>query len=247
MKWQTGLLIVLLAFSTFAADVTEPKQEEQSPEQAPAAEPVKPEVITPAPVETVQSAASVPAPTEAKPVTSSSPWFIGPQLGQLRSNNSDSGRLEKTTYSAGGFIEYRLMDQWFLQAELNYLNKGWRVPGTLIGDEVSLKYFEVPLFFKIKFPWNNLSPALMAGPWVAYLHSASNTLSGVSFDTTSATKRFEYGLYLGAEINMALSENLELGLGARYGWGLSDINTVSLQDSVFNRVLHLLAGIRFRL
>ncbi|NDD53329.1 PorT family protein [bacterium] len=238
MKSHIVLWVLLAALNGFA--------EEAAVEETPAETPAEAPVPT-APPAPVAPETESPVAKESKPADQTSPWFFGIQFGQLRTNNSERGRLEKVAYSGGALVEYRLMDQWFVQTELNYLNKGWKVMGSAPGDDVSLKYFEVPLFLKVKFPWNNVAPSLMAGPWAAYLHSASNTLNGISIDTTSGTKRIEYGIYVGAQLDLALAEDLELGIGARYGWGLTDINLITVQDSVFNRVIHLLAALRFRL
>ena len=252
MKRYIAGLILLIAFNGIAADVNEINSEEPVVQETEATETVKPEVVPtqPAP-QPVPQAVVQPAikPNQVTEETKSivSPWFLEVHLGQLRTNNSDRGKLEKTAYTGGAGVEYRLMDQWFVQAELNYMNKGWKDSGVLTVNETSLKYFEVPVFLKAKFPWNNIAPSLMAGPWIAYLHSATDTTNGISLDTTSATKRFEYGIYVGAGLDLVLSDDLEMGIGARYGWGLSDINEVPLQQTICNRVIHLLANLRFRL
>ena len=244
MKKQIFGLALLIAVNGFAADVNEINSEETAVEETPAAEIVKPEVAAPQAV--VQPVAK-PVPSDSETPANLSPWFFEIHLGQLRTNNSDRGKLEKTAYTGGAGVEYRLMDQWFVQAELNYMNKGWKQSGLVTVSETSLKYFEVPVFLKVKFPWNNIAPSLMAGPWIAYLHSASDATNGISLDTTSATNRFEVGIYVGAGLELALSDDLEMGIGARYGWGLSDINQVALQQGIYNRVIQLLASLRFRL
>ncbi|NBX77216.1 MAG: PorT family protein, partial [Proteobacteria bacterium] len=225
------------AVTGFAADVNEITSEEATGEETAA-----PETATPAPQPVLK-----PSETPEQAPANLSPWFFEVHLGQLRTNNSDRGNLEKTAYTGGASVEYRIMDQWFVQTELNYMNKGWKEAGLVTVSETSLKYFEVPLFLKAKFPWNNIAPSVMAGPWLAYLHSASDTTNGISLDTTSATKRFEFGIYVGAGLDLALSDDLEMGIGARYGWGLSDINQVALQNTICNRVIQLLASVRFRL
>jgi hypothetical protein len=244
MKKQIFSLALLIAVTGFGSEVNDVNSEETIVEETPAVESVTPEV---APPPSVPQAVAKPMPSPEETPTKISPWFFEAHLGQLRTNNSDRGNLEKTAYTGGAGVEYRLMDQWFVQAELNYMNKGWKQSGLITVNETSLKYFEVPVFLKAKFPWNNIAPSLMAGPWIAYLHSASDTNNGISFDTTSATKRFELGVYVGANLDLALSDDLEMGIGARYGWGLTDLNEVALQQGIYNRVIQLLASVRFRL
>lgn len=256
MKKRILALAVVLALTGFAEEAAEVAPEEavvESSQETPTSPAVKPVEVAPSPAPKAVQAPTTPVEAPAPTTTAetqtapSSPWFFGIQLGQLRTNNSDQGRLEKVAYTAGALVEYHLFDQLFLQSELNYMNKGWRVSGTLVGDDVSLKYFEVPLFIKMKFPWNNVAPSLMAGPWIAYLHSATTTTNGISIDTTSATERFEYGVYVGAGLDLALSDELEMGLSARYGWGLSGLDVVTVQDAIHNRVIQLMTHLKFRL
>ncbi|NBX83491.1 PorT family protein [bacterium] len=134
-----------------------------------------------------------------------------------------------------------------IQAELNYIEKGYFRPSLLpVRDGASLKYLEVPLFLKARAHWNNLAPSLFAGPSIAYLHSATQVDSGVSFDKTSTTNRFEYGLYVGAGLDIILSQNLELGASVRYGWGLSSIEEAPQIAGVYNRVFHWVGNVKFR-
>ena len=114
-------------------------------------------------------------------------------------------------------------------------------------NEANLSYLEVPLFLKMRLPWSVLAPNVYAGPSVAYLHSAKITQSGTATDTTSTTNRLEYSFYVGAGLDLLISEKISIGASARYGWGLSDINSGSFQADIFNRVLQVLAGVQFRL
>lgn len=255
MKKRMVGLAFLMALSGFSEEAGEMSPEETVVEQPatqpeassehPPATPAPAPVIAPAPISA--PATEMISASNKTDSADMSPWVFGVQFGQIKTNSSSAGTLEKTSYAGGASLEYQTMDRFSLQAELNYMNKGWRGAGAPVGNEVSLKYFEVPLFFKAKFPWNNLVPSVMAGPWIAYLHSATDNTLGMSLDTTSTTKRFEYGVYVGAGLDLALSNKIEMGISARYGWGLSDVNEFSLQESVYNRALQLLASLRFRL
>ncbi|NDC25633.1 MAG: hypothetical protein EB078_11015, partial [Proteobacteria bacterium] len=258
MKQIILSLVFLLGVSCFAEETPDSAPEEsvqEVPQEAPAAT----SIATPTPE--VASPVAQPTASAVPEKSSVSPWAFGIHFGQLRTKNSESDPVldgNRTSYTGGVSLEYRLTDQWFLQSELNYMSKGWSSQGTI--SEVNLKYFEVPLLFKMKFPWNNLAPSLMAGPWIAYLHSAEQTSSAVlhsstpsiTTDTTSTTQRIEYGLYVGAGLDLALSSQLDLGVSVRYGWGLSDLNDYEpfpgvIQEPVYNRVLQLAASLRFRL
>lgn len=256
--------------ATEAAEVTdssepalesEPASSEKAPEPAAEPEPpiekaaetpeptAKPEPTptpTPAPVSEPVPAAE-PAPTASETQTSSSPFALGIQGGQTFSNSSTTGNRQKTEIFGGVHLEWRLIDHLSLQAELNYIEKGWRPVGGLLQDEVSLKYLEAPLFLKAKWTWNNLVPHVFAGPSVAYLHAAEQIDNGILFDTTSGTTRVEYGIYVGAGLDILLSQDLEVGGNVRYGWGLSDLSENVLEPDVFNRVFQWVATLRFRI
>lgn len=233
--------------------VAEPEPQAATPESVPALAPA-PEPTPPTAPATDPVSDSEPAPSEPAPVSKpssetsfSSPLAFGIQGGQTLSNSSTSGNRQKTEIFGGAHLELRIMDHFGIQAELNYIEKGWRPFGGLLQDEVSLKYLELPLFLKAKWTWNNLAPHAFAGPSIAYLHTAKRIENGITFDTTSSTTRIEYGIYVGAGLDILLSQNLELGGSVRYGWGLSDLSESALEPDVFNRVFQWVATLRFRI
>jgi hypothetical protein len=240
-RYFAFLFLAVLALVSFAEE-DQPVAEESVQSEAVQEAPAK----TPTPTPTV-AAPTAPTPTaETEKLETVLPFAIGVQVGQTQTNVSESGFNEKNSISAGGVLELKILDGWFVQTELNYINKGYRAIGGVAGDEVSLKYLEVPLFLKAKYSWNNIVPSFLVGPYFSYLHSASSTTAGLTIDTTSTTERFEYGIYAGAGLDIALSLNLEIGGGIRYGWGLSDISS-GIGNSIFNRTLHFLGGIKYRL
>jgi len=240
-----------LGFAEEAIDSTGPSEATQATEVSetqtqpePESEPESKPEPTPKPEPVAVS------PTDTTPTTSTnptSPFAIGIQGGQTLTNSSLSGNRQKTQVFGGAHIEWRLMEHGMIQAELNYLEKGWRLLGGLPQDEVSLKYLEIPLFLKAKWTWNNLAPHVFAGPSLAYLHAAKQINNGITFDTTSSTSRIEYSVYLGAGLDILISKDLEVGGNVRYGWGLSDLSKDVLEPDVFNRVFQWVGTVRFRL
>ncbi|NBV49756.1 PorT family protein [bacterium] len=231
---------------TFFLALTSPLLAEPEPEsEAPATEEAS------APVQESAAPPAAPAPVAApEPVvagTSSGLLAVGFQVGQTVTEISESGDQSRTSFTGGALVELQLMNTFSIQAELNYIEKGYFRPSLLpVRDGASLKYLEVPLFLKARAHWNNLAPSLFAGPSIAYLHSATQVDSGVSFDKTSTTNRFEYGLYVGAGLDFILSQNLELGASVRYGWGLSSIEEAPQIAGVYNRVFHWVGNVKFR-
>lgn len=233
------------AAPTEATEVTE-TQTQLEPEPTPKPEPKSELTPKPEPV-AVSPAVSPMDTTPTNSTNPTSPFALGIQGGQALTNSSLSGNRQKIQVFGGAHLEFQFRDQLSLQAELNYIEKGWRLLGGVPQDEVSLKYLEIPLFLKAKWTWNNLAPHVFAGPSLAYLHAAKRLNNGITFDTTSGTSRIEYSVYLGAGLDVLISKDLEVGANLRYGWGLSDLNKDVLEPDVFNRVFQWVGTLRFRL
>lgn len=244
-----GVLMKLSLWLTVFLALTSPLLAEPEPESEVTEEASAPvQESTSAPTQPAPATPPAPAPVEpATAGTSAGLLAVGFQLGQTVTEISESGDLSRTSFTGGALVELQLMNTFSLQAELNYIEKGYFRSSLLpVRDGASLKYLEVPLFLKVRAHWNNLAPSLFAGPSIAYLHSATQIDSGVSFDRTSTTSRFEYGLYVGAGLDFILSQNLELGGSVRYGWGLSSIEEAPQIAGVYNRVFHWVGNVKFR-
>ncbi|MGM0635421.1 MAG: porin family protein [Bacteroidota bacterium] len=125
--------------------------------------------------------------------------------------------LNLAIYSRSSIIE----DLLFLQAEFGYTSKGSKVEGSLGEANLGLSYLELPVVASIGFA--DLV-YIDGGGYVSYLLDANvsgETNSGYSFSediSTSNFKDFDYGLAVGASVNLS-----PIVIGARYYYGLQNI------------------------
>jgi len=110
----------------------------------------------------------------------------------------------KTGITAGAFFNYALNENFSLQPELLYTQKGFG--GSLVDDvvelAVSLDYFELPILAKYAFSaGKKFRPVLFAGPSFAYCSSSTLTIStwilSADIDFSSLTHTTDFGMVLG--------------------------------------------------
>jgi opacity protein-like surface antigen len=139
----------------------------------------------------------------------------------------------KSGITGGAFLNYAFNDNFSIQPELLYTQKGF---GSALLDEtdiievdltVSLDYFELPVLAKYSFsPGKSFRPVLFAGPSFAYCSgselSVSSWIFSADIDFSSMTHTTDFGLVLGGGFDYALS-NGTLVLDARFTWGFTNV------------------------
>jgi outer membrane immunogenic protein len=110
----------------------------------------------------------------------------------------------ETGFTGGVFVNHALSDNFSLQPELLYTQKGFG--GSLIEDvaelTLSLGYFELPILAKYAFSaGKKFRPTLFAGPTFAYCSSSELTFStwifSADIDFSSLTHVTDFGVVLG--------------------------------------------------
>lgn len=110
----------------------------------------------------------------------------------------------KTGFTGGAFVNHAMSDNFSLQPELLFTQKGFG--GSLIDDVVelalSLNYFELPILAKYTFSsGKKFRPAIFAGPSFAYCSSSELAVSAWIFsadiDFSSLTHTTDFGIVLG--------------------------------------------------
>lgn len=112
----------------------------------------------------------------------------------------------KAGFTGGAFLNYALNDNFSLQPELLFTQKGFSsnlLDGIIVVDlTVSLDYFELPVLAKYAFSADKkFRPTLFAGPSFAYCSASTLTfsswiLSG-DIDFSSVTHTTDFGIVLG--------------------------------------------------
>jgi len=152
------------------------------------------------------------------------------------STSSQSGLI------IGGFFEYPLGTNLFVQPEMKYIRKGMDkthtyddyVPLGKIAaasdepsDKVKLSYIQMPVLFKYVIPTKGkIKPSVVLGPSLAYNLSAKDEASGWGapwdgeFDIKNV-KKFDFGGVIGAGVAYPIG-NLMFGIDVRYDKSFSN-------------------------
>lgn len=155
-----------------------------------------------------------------------------------------------TSFNAGVFAEFPLTQGISIMPELNFSRKGSEVEESVLGEtykaKFKLSYLEVPVLLKF-----NVTPNfnLHAGPYFAYLldaktdieNSAGENIETFNYDTDDFDKT-DFGLSAGLGFDFN-----SFGIGARYNYGLSDIdnNDNDGSDGAKNSAISLYFALKF--
>ena len=176
---------------------------------------------------------------------------IGLQLGPNFTGGSySSDYFTKTAVTGktgllGGFLaEFKLSDMFYIQPEVNFLQKGvklsplyayWsnlatgEIPGST-GD-LTLNYAEIPINIIAKFGKDQWKPFLFAGPSFGFLTTADKTeqYTGSSdvgpYSIKDYVKKTDVALNLGGGVEYAVDPKLDVFLMLRYSMGFNNIFT----------------------
>lgn len=199
---------------------------------------------------------------------------IGPRVGVNLSNWSvDSGEdvgdfKSRTGYQFGIAAEIRFNDNFAIQPELNFLQKGARQDmaevDSVLGNiafksNYVINYLEVPVLVKAGKSFGPARVDILAGPSFGYglngKLKSEFTIGGETNKDESdlnfkddQIKRVDVGLQFGASVSFNLGDRASLFVDGRYLFGLTDLND-SDDDSfkVNNRGIGLSAGVLFKL
>ncbi len=135
----------------------------------------------------------------------------------------------KTGLTAGAFLNYALNDNFSLQPELLFTQKGFG--GSLIDEvvelAVSLDYFELPILAKYTFSaGNTVRPALYAGPSFAYCSASELEITTWIFSTavdfSSVTHTTDFGMVLGGGFDIGTSKGTVI-IDARFTYNFTNV------------------------
>ncbi|MEZ4787022.1 MAG: porin family protein [Flavobacterium haoranii] len=161
-------------------------------------------------------------------------------------NVDDTNML--TSFNAGVFVELPITQGVAIVPELNYSRKGSEVQNTILTEtyksKFKLSYLEMPVLLKL-----NLVPNfnLHAGPYVAYLLNAKTDVVDENGDNVES---FEYDTDDFNKLDFGLSAGLgfdfnNFGIGARYNYGLSEIDKDNNANGAKNSAFNLYVALKF--
>jgi hypothetical protein len=129
----------------------------------------------------------------------------------------------------GFILEGNISDNFAIQPELQYIQKGFTMSSGGISVDAKFNYLGLNILPKLKFGNENIEAALFAGPSLNANLSAKASANGQSEDIPDAG-----GLDLGAIFGVGIANKFKSGklfFDIRYNLGLSDISTESPQIS----------------
>lgn len=174
---------------------------------------------------------------------------IGVQAGLNISNAATApvtNSSNRTGFKVGALVEAPVLPGFFyVQPELNFLQKG--AENTHFGTMAtsSLNYLELPLLAKIKFKISSVKPFVLAGPSVAYLLSGNVDGPGLS----AGRDRFsnlDFSFGLGGGVNFPLGDGPrapEAFFAGRYTFALANVDRST--ESWKSYGLQMTGGIQF--
>jgi len=171
---------------------------------------------------------------------------IGFQMGPNFANVSTSAKsfaIEgKTNFFGGILAEFKVSDMFYIQPEINFIEKGVKFQiGTAGSDVVPsytskgsyidhfFTYCEVPINVLVKFDSKNFTPFVFAGPSFNFLLSAAESYmtgyGGSMFDDDfpDRVEIFESAITFGGGVDLPLSNSIDLVIMAKYSFGLTNI------------------------
>lgn len=176
----------------------------------------------------------------------------GLSLAKISGDGVADDLSNRTGISIGAFLETPISGMLSFQPEVNYAQKGAKDSDE--GFEVSLKidYIEVPLLVKFDLPTSgSISPHVLVGPALGFKAGCKigGEQGGTDVDVDCSEddidlKSFDFGAIVGAGVGFPAGPG-EARIGARYNFGLLDVENSSEGEGVTNRAFSLLVGFSF--
>jgi hypothetical protein len=170
----------------------------------------------------------------------------GANFATFSTDNADT----ETGLMLGAFYEHQLMDEFYVEPQLRYVQRGgsFNDGNNQIGLEID--YIDLPIYAKYKFlPDSAFRPYVFGGPYLGFKVSDSgytkNRLTGVTVTgiDVSGAKSFDFGLEGGVGGEFAFTDTMTGRLAAAYTLGLADVSDTG--DDSKNRGFQIYAGLGF--
>ncbi|MGZ3695358.1 MAG: porin family protein [Bdellovibrionota bacterium] len=132
----------------------------------------------------------------------------------------------------GVYADFGLSEDLFLTPQIRYTRKGWSYSQSYLFDSnFAIKYLEVPLYVKYKFPGgNNFRPNLFIGPSFAAKigdsFTSTNQVTGVKTTTRNQAndlRSYDLAAEAGVGVEFMLSTDMVGSLNIAYSHGLVDL------------------------
>lgn len=134
---------------------------------------------------------------------------------------------------AGLVLNYSLSGRWELQTDAYlFSSAGQEYEDYIFGHyskkKIVLRYSTISLSAKYilyneRFPASRTSVNLMAGSYVSFLHRAEKKINNTTSSIIDEYNKFDYGIRLGGEIEVQLTDQLSVAPGVSFSLGIPNI------------------------
>ncbi len=165
----------------------------------------------------------------------------------------------------GALAEFNVAQSFYLQPEVEYINKGLKMEGTYTGGSFTsvsrIDYLQIPVYAKFKFvnKKSPFMPYLFAGPVLGFnLKSeaevtqtvlgsgGTSTTTTTTTDNKSETESIEFGLNFGLGAELRVAPKVGIFISGLYNLGLTNINKSSTDTTkIKNNGINIFAGVKF--
>lgn len=161
---------------------------------------------------------------------------IGLNLGRFSTSGPQENRRG---IIFGGGIEIPLGGNYYLQPEMNYIEKGGRSDlnsiNALGAEDVFVKYdfVDIPLLFKARFGESDFRVEVLGGPYFGFAITKTLVVQTTTA-TTSSTAQLagtDYGAILGVGADFKVSGDSSVFFTGRYMLGLADASAATTTSS----------------
>jgi hypothetical protein len=160
--------------------------------------------------------------------------FVGYNLANTEHDDDRGFDIKsKNEYAIGGIFEYSINNNWSVQAEPMYIQKGSNIDVPGYGSiETTYGYLKIPVNFKRYLTSGDTRVYTTFGPYFSYLISAEQEASFIpseAEDIKEYTNNTDYGIELGFGVKFpALSNNAFIQV--KYSLGLADTDDTGLNE-----------------
>jgi hypothetical protein len=172
------------------------------------------------------------------------------------SAKADPGWTKKMKVGFGGgvFVTYKFAEQFAIQPEFLYVQKGVKYDSGSYKFTVKVDYIEVPVYLTfLPKVQGKIQPTIFAGPYFGFLMSAKGKTEGypdaadnVEQDVKDSTKKVDVGISFGAGFGYKINPKGELFLNVRYDLGMTKIDDHAEPADTKSNMFAVMLGYRFK-
>jgi hypothetical protein len=157
-------------------------------------------------------------------------------------------------FGLGAFLKMAISDRLSIQPEFLYLQKGASATEEDVDITFAVDFVEIPVLLRIDVPTDgSIAPYFLIGPAIGFKTGCEIRGEGGGMEVTldcdeadAAIKSVDFGGVAGAGLSIAAGSG-NIHIGARYNYGLINLDDSDLDENVKSRAFFFVAGYSFPL